>query len=50
MQDDEIQDEWYDKDGNRSDTGAYDAGGHYYFERDSLSIDHYVDNKKYLES
>ena len=32
---DDDNDEWYDKNGRPSRNGAYDAGGHYYAERDA---------------
>jgi hypothetical protein len=32
---DDDTDEWYDKNGRPSRNGAYDAGGHYYAERDA---------------
>jgi len=32
--DDDTSDDWYDKHGNPSPHGAYDAGGHYHLDRD----------------
>ena len=36
---DNQDEEWYDKNGNVSPNGAYDAGGHYHAERDNVEED-----------
>lgn len=41
----EVQD-WFDKDGNLDDNGAYDAAGHYYADRDIKEASAPLDEKK----
>lgn len=41
MQDENETQDWYDADGNCSENGCYDAGGHYYAER--ADIDYFLD-------
>jgi hypothetical protein len=36
VEDDEDHDEWHDKDGNVDPSGAHDAAGHYYRDRDQV--------------
>lgn len=50
MLNDEIQNEWYDADGNQDDNGYYDADGNFYLERASPEIDAHNDRLKEMES
>ena len=39
----DLEEEWYDSYGNISASGAFDAGGHYYAERDADYADYLND-------
>lgn len=38
--------EWYDVNGNLDVNGCYDAGGHYYLEREAYLLDAYYERQQ----